>query len=70
MVHLEIVDDQHELLAGVLDQAAQESDEPLGVQGASKSMNRIRPRLLTAEIMFCVRRRAVRTTAGVRPLGA
>ena len=33
-------------------------------------MNRIRPRLLTAEIMPCVTRSAVRRTIGVWPLGA
>ena len=33
-------------------------------------MKRIRPRLLTAEIMLGVVRRRVRTTTGVSPLGA
>jgi hypothetical protein len=33
-------------------------------------MKRIRPRLLTAAIMLCVTRSAVRRTTGVSPLGA
>ena len=34
VVHLQIVDDQDDLLPGVLDQPPQEGDEPVGVQGA------------------------------------
>ena len=77
VVHLQIVDDQEHLRRGVLDQPAQEDEEPCGVECAivqhsapSYSMKRIRPRLLTAAIMLCVIRLAVCATTGVLPFGA
>ena len=70
VVHLQVVDDEEHLLRGVLDQPAQEGEEPIGVERASYSMKRIRPRLETAEMMLFEILLAVRPITGVWPFGA